>query len=170
LIFNLDGNLIKQITNDKKIKSGIQWMEDGKKIKYLSGNCVYSINIDTLEKKKVFCLSDEEILNFFEISSDNKYSALGINNKLYIVPYKPSVLPNVKYRSDLLNLSNCNAFTPYNINYLTVNEVIWSSTEDYELAAIVKGLGKASSKEIKQYKYLSLKDVAANYPLLISFQ
>ncbi len=169
LIFNLDGNLIKQITNDKKIKSGIQWMEDGKKIKYLSGNCVYSINIDTLEKKKVFCLSDEEILNFFEISSDNKYSALGINNKLYIVPYKPSVLPNVKYRSDLLNLSNCNAFTPYNINYLTVNEVIWSSTEDYELAAIVKGLGKASSKEINTIQIFKLEGCSSKLPIIDQF-
>jgi hypothetical protein len=137
-IANLDGSGLLRLTEDGTDKSQLQWSPDGKAVNYISGKCIFSVEIDSGRNDLILCLNFVDTLKEFEISPDGKQVAMSVDNQLYIVPYDIPKLNQVDRRSGLTELAACKDFAPYLRNF--VKYVRWSD-DGQRLAMVIMGVG-----------------------------
>lgn len=166
-VMNIDGGDLKQISFDGGKKFNLRWMDDGEYLKFITANCAVSMNINITEIKKLFCLGSDDQINIFEISPDQKTLALGINRKLYILPYNLENLKRIRYRSDIQDMDVCKYLIPYNLDDLVVENARW--VNDNSLAIIVVGNAAQSTIPWNTIQVLDTSTCQNNLPVTAQF-
>lgn len=136
-IANLDGTEIKRLTEDGTTKMGLQWTPDGQAVNFISGKCVFTVNIETTKVDIIVCFNFVDYFKSFEISPDGTKVALSLDNQLYIVPYDLARLGAIKTRGGLTEIAECKDYAPW-LKYF-VKYARWS-TDGTNLAMIIMGV------------------------------
>jgi len=128
---NVDGTDLSQVTNDHAVKSNLQWSPDGESINYVSGKCAWSANITSGRLDIIACFEVADYLEAFEVSPSGEQVAISLNRELFIVPYDLESLNQAKYRTDLIEMAECEVFAPYTRggSSVAVKNVRWSNDE-----------------------------------------
>lgn len=133
-VMNIGESAPVPVRTDNSGKANLQWLPDGKTLVFTSGPCVYELNIETSEAKKIVCFTLQATQDFFEgfrISPDGKLVAMTISRALYIVPYDKEVLKGSISKADLVSTGN---FCKY--SYYAIKDIRWSKDEE-KIAALV---------------------------------
>lgn len=136
-IANLDGSGLVRLTEDGTEKSQLQWTPDGKAVNYISGKCIFAVQIDSGRNDLILCLNFVSTLKEFEISPDGSQVALSVDNQMYVVPYDLERLNQVTKRSGLTEMAECKDWAPYLRNF--VKYVRWSD-DMTRLAMVIMGV------------------------------
>ncbi len=110
-VMNLDGTGITPVTNTGSTKSYLGWMPDGKSLLYLTGNCAYSVDSETLQTETIFCLDPGSLIEGPRLSPDGSMLAISLNRELLIVPFNPNELSQAQNKGDLLRNENSCSYT-----------------------------------------------------------
>lgn len=106
-VMDVDGSNVIQVRTDNSVKSDLHWIPDGR-LTYISRNCVYILEVDTLRVDQVMCFNAKEVLEGFKVSADGKLVAISIQRTLNILPFDLEKLKEVDTRFSLLALpENC---------------------------------------------------------------
>ena len=121
-LMDVNGDNLIQVRTDNSAKSQLQWLPDGRLV-YVSRNCVYLMDMDTLQPQELMCFVSDELLEDFEVSPDGKLVAISIQRTLNILPFDPEVLKDIDSRFSMLERRD-NCF----YNQYAFREVLWSKT------------------------------------------
>ena len=135
---NLDGSDLQQLTQDGLSKSKLQWALSGNSVYFLSGNCIRSAHLGSLETNPVLCLEVPALLEAFQFSPDEQSLALVVHRDLYVISSDKERLNQIKTVSDLRTNAACPGLAPYVQagRRVTVKSARWS--QDSEQLAIVR--------------------------------
>jgi serine/threonine-protein kinase len=111
-LMNVDGSELEKLTNDGAQKSELGWMPDGSAIYFISGKCIWSLNIDSQQVDTIACFESAEYLETFAISPDGAQVAISLNREMYVVPFDLAQLKSVKYNYDLADMATCASVAP----------------------------------------------------------
>ncbi len=111
-LMNVDGSELTQLTNDGAVKTNLSWTPDGSALTYISGKCIWYAEWETGRLDFIACFEAVEFLESFAISPDGTRAAIALNRELYIVPYDRERLTLTRFRTDLQEMSECEAFDP----------------------------------------------------------
>jgi len=137
-VVNVDGEELVQLTTDNTEKNQLEWTPDGKKIIYLSGGLVQTVDL-TGRVEVVASFPYAQSLDAFEISPDAKKVAISLNHELFIVPLDWETLGEIRGKSNLTAMAECPDQAPF-INYI-VKTVLWSA-DSQKLAVNFRGSDK----------------------------
>lgn len=140
IIVNVDGSDLRQLTSDGAEKKNLQWSPDGSAINFITGKCARSIDIESGAIDDLVCIQAVEFFEAFEISPDGSRVAVSIDRQLFVVPFNKDSLAQVRFRTDLQALGECEYLAPYNRGEtpLAVKFVRWS-TDGQKLAMTILG-------------------------------
>ena len=104
-IMNMDGSGIQALTQTGIPKFDLQWLPDGNELLYAEGNCVYRIDVETVQKEpeKLSCFDDPKFAGF-RVSPDGQWVAISIASRLLVLPFDLPSLSNVTSTFELQNL------------------------------------------------------------------
>ncbi len=111
-VANLDGSDLVQLTTDQESKFNLIWMPDGQHVAYISGDCINQVGLDHVVDR-VACFEGALFLDGFDISPDASQIAISLNRELFIVTFDAAVLKEARSRNNLIALSTCEHFAPY---------------------------------------------------------
>ncbi len=140
-LMDIDGNNVIQVRTDNSFKTDLHWISGGR-LTYISRNCVYLLDVETLLTQRVMCFNSKEVLEGFNVSPDGKLVAISIQRTLNILPFDLAVLKEVDTRFSLLALPQ-NCF----YNQYAFREVLWAKSGT-QLAAHVVDSQLVSSDQI----------------------
>ncbi|HET9913141.1 MAG TPA: protein kinase [Anaerolineales bacterium] len=140
-LMDVDGNNLIQVRTDNSVKTDLHWIYDGR-LTYVSRNCVYILDVDTLQVQRVMCFVSNEVLEGFKVSPDGKLVAISIQRTLNILPFDLEALRKVDTRFSLLTLEK-NCF----YNQYAFREILWSKSGT-QIAAHVVDTQLVSSDQI----------------------
>jgi dipeptidyl aminopeptidase/acylaminoacyl peptidase len=163
-VANLDGTGLESLTNDGMLKTNLQWTPDGQGIVYIAGKCVRMANITSKQADSLVCFNYVENLEAFEISPDGKKVAISLDHQLYLVPYDPERLGQVKVRTDLTEIAECKELAPY--TRTLIENARWSK-DSSKLATIV--LGALEGKRVDYVQVLDISSCVPNPGILDNF-
>ncbi len=129
-LMNVDGSDLRQFTNDGAEKYDLAWLPDGSGLTYISGKCIWIAELESGRLDFVSCFETADYVESFAVSPDGTRAALAINRSLYIVPYDLEVLRQVRYASQLAEITTCPAFAPLKTskgNIVPVKTVRWAN-------------------------------------------
>ncbi len=167
-IANVDGTELTQITNDGQDRSNLQWSPDGESLIYISGKCAWAVNITSGRIDYLACFEIADYFDAFEVSPSGEYVAISMNRELFIVPYNLEQLSEVKYRTDLIEMAECEVFAPYTRggSAVSVKGVQWS--DDEQKLAISK-LGVVDGRQEDLIHILNISECIETPPRLDEF-
>jgi serine/threonine-protein kinase len=117
-LMNVDGSDLQQMTNDSSA------------ITYLSGKCVFYVEIESTRIDAIACFESAEYLETFSISPDGTQVAISLNRELYIVPFDLERLKNARFNYDLKAMGECESLSPIltaNNTAVPIKLLRWSS-------------------------------------------
>jgi predicted Ser/Thr protein kinase len=121
---NVDGTDVVRLTTDGAEKTSLQWSQDGKIIRYISGKCVSTVDVETTAVDLLNCFNFAEAFKSFQVSFDETQVAMSMDNQLYIIPYDIEKIRAVTRRSEIADMAACKEFAPYDEKI--VNYARWS--------------------------------------------
>jgi len=119
-LMDVDGENLIQVRTDNSVKTDLHWIPDGR-LTYISRNCVYILDVESLRAQQIMCFTPKEVLEGFKVSPDGKLVAISIQRTLNIVPFDLESLKDVDTRFSLLTLPE-NCF----YNQYAFRELLWS--------------------------------------------
>ncbi len=156
-LMNVDGNDLQQITNDGIQKNQIGWLPDGSGITYISGKCVWRVDVVSTSIENIACFETAEYLESFSISPDGKQVAISLNRELYVVPFDLERLGQARFNYDLKAMSECEFLAPLRTFNNTVEHVkLLRWADDGERLIILK-LGVAGGKRVDLIQILAFE-------------
>jgi serine/threonine protein kinase len=167
-LVNVDGSDLQQLTNDGTNKSDISWSADGLSLTYISGKCVQSVDIESDQQAQIACFETGD-LTAFETSPDGDQIAISLNKELFVIPYDPDGLSQVRSRRDLQDLSDCPALAPLQTSTgasVIVKLIRWSA-DAQKLALLV--LGNDQGRQVDLIRILDIStcdfpDIVHEFP------
>jgi serine/threonine-protein kinase len=144
---NLDGTDLVRLTADGSEKRSLQWSHDGKSILYLSGKCLFTVDVDSLQSETITCFNFTDSVNSFRLSNDGGRAALSLDNQLFIIPFDVDALKKVKNRNKLAAMAECKNYAPYARNL--VKDAYWSKNDQY-LALILLSVVQGKRADVIQ--------------------
>lgn len=145
---NLDGSDLTRLTEDNTVKHNLQWTRDGEAIVYISGNCAKSVQIVTGRIDNITCFNFVDLFTAFQLSPDEKHVAISLDNQLYIVPYNLDALTQVRTRTDLSEMAECEHFAPFERNLIKMAR--WSNDSSIIAAELLANLGTGKRADVIQ--------------------
>ncbi|MBU1661866.1 MAG: protein kinase [Chloroflexi bacterium] len=168
-LVNVDGSDLQQLTNDGAEKSNLGWMPDGSAITYISGKCVWSVEMDSLRVDHIVCFETAEFLDTFSISPDGTRVAISLNRELYVVPYNKEQLSEARFHTDLREMSECAILSPLLTSLETIVPVKflrWS--QDGQKIAILL-LSNDGGKQVDLIRFLEIQSCEYALPRIDEF-
>jgi serine/threonine-protein kinase len=104
---DLDGNHLRQLTDDTSLKTNLQWLPSGKQLLYLTGKCIRMVEFGTAKIIDLTCFPSVETLDAFEVSPDGSQVAIILDHVLYIVPFDLQVFKDVNSHNALIAMKGC---------------------------------------------------------------
>ena len=95
-IMDIDGSNVNQLTNTNIPKFDLQWLPGGHEILYGERNCVYKMNVDSVqaESEEVVCFNEGKFEGF-RVSPDGMHMAISIERRLLVLPFDLQILSSV---------------------------------------------------------------------------
>ena len=131
---NMDGSDPLRLTVDRREKSDLQWLPDGKTILYISGKCINTVEIEKGIINTITCFEAAEYLDAVRVSPDGTQVALSLNRELFILPFDLARLSTARIRSDLVKEDTCLVYTSH-----AVEEVRWAA-DGGRIAILLRGV------------------------------
>ncbi len=131
---NMDGSDPVRLTVDRREKSDLQWLPDGKTILYISGKCINTVETEKGIVNTITCFETAEYLDAVRVSPDGTQVALSLNRELFIIPFDLARLSTARIRRDLVKEDTCLVYTSH-----AVEEVRWA-TDGGRIAIILRGV------------------------------
>jgi len=125
-LMNIDGSNLHPLTNDRGVKSGLQWMPDGETLVYISGKNIYTVNAVTESVDILMTFPNTSFLDAFRISPDGQQVAISMNREMFIVPFDIEALKNAHNKGDLLEMEGCLEHSPGTLSADAAREFRWS--------------------------------------------
>jgi len=146
----------KSRSSGARIKSPLSWMAISGLptwmaqicIIYIQGKCAQSVRLSDGRLDIITCFNFVDSLKSFEISPDGQKVAVSLDNQLYIVPYDLERLNQVRIRTDLTAMAECQDHAPYERNFVTAAR--WSRDGTLLAAKIIANLGNGLQGDIIQ--------------------
>jgi serine/threonine-protein kinase len=120
-LMGTDGSDLRQVTTDGAVKHSLQWSPDGESVFYISGKCIWSVNILNNEAKSLTCFNAAQYLEDLAISRDGTQIAISLDRTLYVVPFDLAALGAARNHTDMNGMKGC-----FTYNGLGVKAVRWS--------------------------------------------
>jgi serine/threonine protein kinase len=117
-----DGGDLRQLTTDGAAKHSLQWTPDGESLIYISGKCIWVVNIETEVAESLTCFNAAEYLEDLSISPVGDQIAIALDRTLYVVPFDLAKLKGARNHTDMANMHGC-----FTYNELGVKAARWSS-------------------------------------------
>ena len=130
-IMNVDGTELQPVTRPGSAKFGLQWLPDGKGLIYISGKCLFRVDIQSVQAQAITCFNAAEFFEGFRISPDGARVAISVNRELFIVPFDLEVLTKADSKADLLAIKDRCFY-----NGLSIRNLRWSK-DGKRIAALV---------------------------------
>ncbi|MGZ9226283.1 MAG: protein kinase domain-containing protein, partial [Anaerolineales bacterium] len=123
-LVNIDGSHLESLTQTGVPKFDLQWLPGGSELLYVEGNCVYRIDVETVQKEaeQLVCFTDSKFQGF-RVSPDGERVAISIANRLLVLPFDLAALSAVSSAFELQKLESlC-------LDYVdeTVKGALWSA-------------------------------------------
>ncbi|OQY30974.1 MAG: hypothetical protein B6243_09265 [Anaerolineaceae bacterium 4572_5.2] len=112
-VVNIDGSDLQQLTEDGSEKHDLSWGPNGEILYYILGKCIWSLELESGRLDYVACFETARFLEAFVISPDGEQVAISLNRELFIVPFDKERLREARYHTDLKEMSECAAFSPW---------------------------------------------------------
>jgi len=167
---NVDGSDLKgPLTTDGATKSDLQWLNDGKRILFISGKTIkyYDITTDTVDTLSTF--PSEVSVDAFQVSHDNQQVIIALSQEVYVVPFDFEYLKTVKNRNQLPTMPGA-CLVDHTPKTPAVSRVLgarWSA-DDKLVAWLFNGNDSANPAVLAQQ--ISVFDITACKPELIKLQ
>ena len=129
-VVDIDGINLQQLTFDGAEKHDLSWAPDGEFLFYISGKCIWKLALESGELDYTACFETARFLEAFVISPDGEQVAISLNRELFLVPFDEDRLREARYHTDLREMSECDAFSPWLTAADTaraVKEIRWSN-------------------------------------------
>jgi serine/threonine protein kinase len=153
-VANLDGSELTQLTQNNSEKTYLRWLPDGQGLSYISGKCIESVSL-LGDISQITCFNNADKLEGFEISPDGTQVVIGLDSRVYLVPFDLESLSTAYSHDSLSALATCANLAPYTRN--SARYVRWS--KDSKRWAVVV-----------QVPYKGLRaDVVAVFPVDICY-
>ncbi len=167
-IANLDGSPITKMTDDGNGKSSLYWSPDGDSLFYISGQCIKFIDYGISLSQELICFDDGQEIFSFQISPDGTQAAISLNYELYVVPFIPPQLSQVRSATDLARLGSCANLSPYKHRQsrVRVTRAYWS--DDGQRLAILRQ-GFVNGEEVELVQLLDISKCIDPLPRLDEF-
>ncbi len=143
-LMNLDGSGLEQLTTDGAQKHDLSWHPNGETLYYVSGICVWSLEVESKRVDYLTCLETAKTVDAFGISPDGEQVAISVDTELYILPFDVDLLHQARYSTHLQDMSKCAAFNPWEIipgEPEIVKDVHWSQDGKYLAVMIMSPVG-----------------------------
>ena len=130
-LINVDGNNLRQLTIDGAEKHDLSWDPNGETLYFISGKCIWSVEIEDGRLDFLACLETARSVDAFAVSPDREQVAISLNQELFLVPFDIERLNQARYTRHLQEMSDCEAFSPWEYtkgNSASVKDVHWSQT------------------------------------------
>jgi Tol biopolymer transport system component len=138
-LMNVDGSNLQQMTTDGALKTSLGWTPDGSALTYISGRCIWYIDIESDLIDFIACFESAEYLENFTFSPDGSQVAISLNRELYVVPYDLERLQSVRFNRDLKEMSECSSLAPVvNFNGNPEHIKLWRWSNDGDKMIIIK--------------------------------
>jgi len=157
-IVNVDGSDLKQITDDGAQKSSPGWTPDGAAVTYISGKCIWSVDIESDRLDHIACFEIANYLDTFAISPDGTQVAISLNRELYVIPYDLESLQAARYHTDLQEMNECPVLGPLQTSLNTtvpVKLVHWSR-DNTKIAILI--LANEGGKQVDLIRFVDITD------------
>lgn len=112
-LMNVDGSDLVQLTTDGAEKTNLGWFPDGSAISYISGKCIWYVEVESTRVDSIACFESTEYLENFTFSPDGSQVAISVNRELYVVPWDLERLQSVRFNRDLAAMSECPSLAPF---------------------------------------------------------
>jgi tRNA A-37 threonylcarbamoyl transferase component Bud32 len=165
-IMNVDGSDLRQLTNDRAVKSDLQWLPDGKTLIFISGRDIKTVDAESGRVDTMTTFISADFLEGFQVSRDGKYVAISLNREMWIVDFDPETLSKARTRTDLKAMvedkKGCIAYKGATEAAVQVKDFRWG-TDDTKIAWSFAGV----SVTRKANDLIRLADISACNPDLI---
>lgn len=110
---NVDGTNLEQLTSDGAEKHDMSWDPNGERLYYISGRCIWYLEPESGASDYVACFEAAQFLEAFTISPNRERAGISLNRELYMIPFNEELLKEARSRSDLQEMSDCEAISPW---------------------------------------------------------
>jgi serine/threonine protein kinase len=148
ILANLDGSDSVQLTQDSTEKYNLQWTPDGRKLMFISGNCLREIEPESKVVSDIVCFKYAKSFKDFAVTPDSAKIALSLNNQLFIVPFDLEKLQEATTNQKLTEIAECKELAPYEKN--SVKGMEWSLDGNTLAIHIIGVLADGRQGEIVQ--------------------
>jgi len=145
-LMNLDGSDLRPLTNDKAIKSNLQWIPGTNQLVFISGTNANSIDADSGRFDTIVSFPFARLLEEFRISPDAKQVAISLNREMYIVPFDITKLKAVRGRDGLIAMKGCLSYTGNTLAAAHVKQFRWGA-DGKTVAVLFEGVGPSNRAE-----------------------
>ncbi len=128
-VMNVDGSELEQLTDDGAEKNRLGWTPDGTAVTYIAGKCIWTVEIESGRLDFIACFEAAKYIDDFSISADGAMAAISLNLELFVVPFDRERLNQARFRTDLIEMAECEALAPLKTNTGTsvaVTQALWS--------------------------------------------
>lgn len=151
-MMNVDGSDLAQLTTDGTVKTALHWLPDGETLTYITGKCIWSINVPNAVVDILSCYNTAEYVDGFSVSPDGKYVAISVNREMYIVPFDLTTIKAATTRAQLFALSGCY------FDNLGVKDARWS---DDSTQVGIKFLGVSGNTRVDMIRVVDVSSCLA---------
>jgi hypothetical protein len=125
---NLDGNQLTRLTNDGIPKGSPQWHPISGRLYFITGDCINYLDSEQTSVESLVCFDHNQHLTSFQISPDGNQIAIILDGELYVLPFDPIRVSQVRTAGDLAELGSCAALSPYRHrqSLVVVRRAYWS--------------------------------------------
>ncbi len=165
---NLDGTQLTRLTRDGSQKRSLQWHSLSNQLFFVSAACVRVIEFDPLVESNLVCFDPGSWVDSFQVSPDEKQAAVSLDGELYVVPYHPEALSQVRTAAHLKQMAECPGFAPYKHrqSIVRVKKAYWS--DDGQRLAILR-MGFEDGAEVELIQILDTTRCTSPIPRLDEF-
>jgi serine/threonine protein kinase len=142
-VMNVDGSGLRALTTDGAKKFNLEWLPDGTLL-YVTGMTLKTVDIETQREEIITSFVSAEYFDSFHVSPDGKQAAISLARELFVVPFDPESMKNVRKRSDLLDLKGCLFYDEFG-----VKDALWSDDGQRLAIKIVVPSGKQRADSIR---------------------
>jgi serine/threonine protein kinase len=124
---NVDGSDLREMTNDGRLKTNLEWSPDGKTLFYIADKSLYMLDAETGVLDMLVGFPFASSLDAFRISPDGEQVAVSLNREMFIVPYDLEVISRARGKQSFIDMNGCVNHTPGTQAAVAVRDFRWSS-------------------------------------------
>jgi len=157
---NVDGSDLREMTNDGRIKTNLEWSPDGKTLFYIADKSLYMLDAETGSLDLLVGFPFASSLDAFRISPDGEQVAVSLNREMFIVPYDLEVISTARGKQSFIDMNGCVSHTPATQAAVAVRDFRWSS-DGSTVAWLYIGAAAGDSRRLDMVRIVDISSCRA---------